>query len=82
MREEDIDIVEMIIERMPEQTKEQYEIKLYMKRHKSNCNYYIYKKYKEETRFFNTILKSLMLDLGQDIITLINKDNIIETINK
>lgn len=28
MREEDIDIVEMIIERMPEQTKEQYEIKL------------------------------------------------------
>ena len=53
-----------------------------MKRHKSNCNYYIYEKYKEETRFFNTILKSLMLDLGQDIITLINKDNIIETINK
>ena len=79
MREEDIDIVEMIIERMPEQTKEQYEIKLYMKRHKS---YYIYEKYKEETRFFNTILKSLMLDLGQDIITLINKDNIIETTNE
>ena len=37
MREEDIDIVEMIIERMPEQTKEQYEIKLYMKRHKCIC---------------------------------------------
>ena len=30
MREEDIDIVEMIIERMPEQTKEQYEINQYI----------------------------------------------------
>lgn len=77
MREDDIDIVGMILERLPEETKEQYEVKLYMKSHKSNCNYYIYERYKEETRFFNTILKSLMLDLGRDITLQINKDKII-----
>jgi len=74
MREEDIDIVEIIIKQMPEKTVEQQRIKLYMQTHKGNCNNYIYKKYERETTFFNTILKSLMTDLGREIVsTILNK---------
>lgn len=73
---EDIDIMELIINKMPEKTDEQKRIKFYMKSHKSNCNYYLYEKYKKETTFLNTIVKSLMQDLGQDIINILYKDNV------
>lgn len=67
MREEDLDIVELIIETMPEENELQSRIKLYMEAHKTNCNHFIYQKYAKETTFFNTILKSLAADLGAEI---------------
>lgn len=73
MRDEDIDIVELMIQNMPEETEEQIRIKLYMQTHKGNCNDFIYTKYKKETTFFNTILKSLTVDLGREIISTIVK---------
>ena len=73
MREEDIDIVEIMIKQMPEKTEIQKRIKLYMQTHKSNCNNYIYQKYEREAIFFNTILKSLTADLGKEIVTAILK---------
>ena len=39
--ETEIDIMKLIIERMPEKTEEQKKIKLYMQSHKSNCNYFL-----------------------------------------
>ena len=69
MREEDIDIVEIMIKQIPEKTEIQKRIKLYMQTHKSNCNNYIYQKYEREPIFFNTILKSLTADLGREIVT-------------
>ena len=74
MREDEIDIMEIIIEKMPEKTKEQKEIKFYMKSHKTNCNYFLYEKYQKETTFLNTIIKSLMQDLGKEIIDIMYKD--------
>ena len=50
MREEEIDIMELIIDKMPEKTEEQTRIKFYMESHKSNCNYFLYEKYKKETK--------------------------------
>lgn len=67
MQEGDIDIVELIIKNMPEQTELQSRIKFYMEAHRSQCNYFIYSKYQRETTFFNTILKSLRSDLGAEI---------------
>ncbi len=67
MREEDLDIVKLIIETMPEENELQNRIKLYMKAHKTNCNQFIYQKYAKETTFFNAILKSLAANLGAEI---------------
>ena len=72
--ETEIDIMKLIIERMPENTEEQKKIKLYMQSHKSNCNYFLYKKYKKETTFLNTIIKSLMFELGREITNVIYKE--------
>ena len=77
MREEDIDIMELIIERMPEKTEEQKKIKFYMLSHKSNCNWFLYERYKKETTFLNTIVQSLMVDLGRAITNVMYKDNIV-----
>lgn len=77
MREEDLDIVKLIIETMPEENELQSRIKLYMKAHKTNCNYFIYQKYAKETTFFNTILKSLAADLGAEIMRSFVEDKVI-----
>ena len=75
MRNEEIDIVELMIQHMPEETEQQKRIKLYMQTHKSNCNNFIYSKYVKETTFFNTILKSLTVDLSREIIiTILEKE--------
>ena len=76
MREEEIDIMELIIDKMPEKTEEQTRIKFYMESHKSNCNSFLYEKYKKETTFLNTIVKSLMQDLGREIINVLYKDTV------
>ena len=73
MEEKDLDIVELMIQKMPEETEEQIKIKKYMQMHKTNCNHFIYSNYSRETTFFNTILKSLMLDLGREIVSTIHK---------
>ena len=80
--EEEIDIMELIIEKMPEKTEEQKRIKFYMSSHKSNCNYFLYEKYKKETTFLNTIIKSLMFDLGREITNIIYEDSVIAKENK
>lgn len=77
MREGDIDIVELIINNMPENTELQTRIKFYMQTHKSNCNHFIYSKYQKETTFFNTILKSLSSDLGAEIVRNFIEKNIL-----
>ncbi len=77
MRENDIDIVQLIIDNMPEGNELQCRIKLYMKSHKQNCNNFIYTKYSKETTFFNTILKSLSADLGLQIIENFKEKNMI-----
>ena len=38
--EKEIDIMEIIIEKMPEKTEEQKRIKFYMSSNKSKCNYF------------------------------------------
>ena len=73
MREGDIDIVDLIMQHIPEQTEEQMRIKLYIQSHKSRCNEFIYSKFSRETTFFNTILKSLICDLGAEIVRVIYK---------
>lgn len=82
MREEEIDIMELILERMPEKTEEQKRIKFYMLSHKSNCNYFLYEKYKKETTFFNTILNSLMLDLAREVSDVVYQENMVKTGNE
>lgn len=67
MRNEDIDIAELIINRMPQDTEIQQRIRTYIEVHKSNCNEYLYNRYSRETTFFNTILKSLQADLGAEV---------------
>ena len=68
MKETDLDIVELMIKNIPEETEMQKRIKLYMEMHKSNCNNYIYKQFEKETTFFNTIFKALVCDLSAEII--------------
>ena len=51
----------------------QERIKLYIETHKSNCNDYIYTKYKEEMIYFNSIFKSIRSGLGSEIIRTLNK---------
>lgn len=67
MKDEDIDIAELIISKMPQETEVQQRIRTYIEVHKSNCNEFLYSKYSRETTFFNTILKSLQVDLGAEV---------------
>lgn len=67
MRSEDIDIAELIISRMPQDTELQQRIRTYIQAHKSNCNEYLYNRYSRETTFLNTIIKSLQVDLGAEV---------------
>ena len=55
MREDDLDIVEIIISNIPQNSEIQKRIKLYIETHKSNCNDYIYTKYRKESIYFNSI---------------------------
>lgn len=77
MRENDIDIVALILNNMPEDNQLQSRIKLYMQTHKSICNNFIYSKYSKETIFFNAIFKSLMCDLSAEILRNFQEKNII-----
>ena len=78
MREEDLDIVDIILNNMPAKTEQQLQIKLYMQMNKTNCNYFLYQRFKKETTFFNTILKALMVDLGAEICRVLEKENIVD----
>ena len=73
MRDDDLDIVEIILNNIPQNNEIQERIKLYIETHKSNCNDYIYTKYKEEMIYFNSILKSIRAGLGSEIIRTLNK---------
>ena len=77
MRENELDIVQLMIENMPEGNEVQTRIKFYMQTHKSNCNNFIYDNYKKETTFFNTILKSLLCDLSAEILRTLQEKNMI-----
>lgn len=67
MKEEDLDIVELIIQNMPEETKEQIKIKLYMQMNQSKCNRFIYSYFENATSVFNSTFKMLRADLGREI---------------
>lgn len=73
MREDDLDIVEIILSNIPQNSEIQERIKLYIETHKSNCNDYIYTKYKEEMIYFNSIFKSIRSGLGSEIIRTLNR---------
>ena len=73
MREENLDIVEIILSNIPQNSEIQKRIKLYIETHKSNCNDYIYTKYKEEMIYLNSIFKSIRSGLGSEIIRTLNK---------
>lgn len=68
MQDTDLDIVQLMIDNMPEETEYQSRIKLYMQCHKSNCNNFIYQKYSRDTAFFNSLFKSLLSDLSAEIL--------------
>ena len=65
---ENLDIVELMISKMPCETEIQGRIKFYMQTHKSNCNNFINIKYSKEVTFFYSIFKSLMCDLSAEIV--------------
>lgn len=77
MRNEDIDIAELIIKQMPQETELQQRIKTYIEIHKSNCNEFLYSKYSRETTFLNTIIKSLQADLGAEIVRVLTDKKMI-----
>ena len=77
MRDNDLDIVELIIKTMPKENELQNRIKMYMETHKSNCNHFIYAKYQRETTFFNTIFKALTSDLCAEILRCFQEKNIV-----
>lgn len=77
MREDDLDIVEIILSNIPQNNEIQERIKLYIETHKSNCNDYIYTKYKEEMIYFNSIFKSIRSGLGSEIIRTLNKKDML-----
>ncbi len=77
MRSEDIDIAELIINRIPQETELQERIKFYIETHKSNCNEFLYSKYSRETTFLNTIIKSLQADLGAEVARVLAEKKII-----
>lgn len=73
MREDDLDIVEIILSNIPQNSEIQKRIKLYIETHKSNCNDYIYTKYRKESIYFNSIFKTLRAGLGSEIVRTLNK---------
>ena len=77
MRSEDIDIAELIINRMPQDTELQQRIKTYIEVHKSNCNEFLYSKYSREITFLNTIIKLLQVDLGAEVIRVLTDKEMI-----
>lgn len=77
MRNEDIDIAELIIKQMPQETELQQRIRTYIEIHKSNCNEFLYSKYSRETTFLNTIIKSLQAELGAEIVRVLTDKKMI-----
>ena len=77
MRDDDLDIVEIILNNIPQNNEIQERIKLYIETHKSNCNDYIYTKYKEEMIYCNSIFKSIRSGLGSEIIRTLNKKDML-----
>ncbi len=72
-----VDIAEIIIKDMPNETETQQRIKLYIQTHKNNCNEFLYNKYERETVFLNTIIKTLRADLGADIVRVLENNQIV-----
>ena len=77
IRNGNVDIAEIIIKDMPNETETQQRIKLYIQTHKNNCNEFLYNKYERETVFLNTIIKTLRADLGADIVRVLENNQIV-----
>ena len=71
--EEELDIVQLIIENMPEKTEIQMTIKLYMQMHKTRCNEYVYEHYKRSATTLNAIFQELRADLGREVLEVLQK---------
>lgn len=77
MEEGDLNIVEMILNNMPLETEVQEKIKMYMQFHQGDCNHFLYKKYHRETTMLNCIFRALRADLGNEIVSVLLKKNIL-----
>ena len=77
IKEDDIDIVELIINNMPVETSTQSMIKMYMQMNKSLCNEFVYTKYRKDVLAFNELLKRFMADLGSEVTRVLVKENLI-----
>lgn len=72
-----IDIVEMLIQGITEDSEMKIRIKNYMQCHKSRCNDYLYTsgKFKESARIFTHIYKNLLSDMCKDICNVLDKQD-------
>ncbi|MBR2588099.1 MAG: hypothetical protein IKD77_02705 [Bacilli bacterium] len=73
MREEDLDIVKVILENMPEKNDTQLKIKLYMQIHKTICNEYVYAHFGQRALLLNSVFKELRADLGREILEVLKR---------
>lgn len=66
---EEIDIVEFMLHTIPNDTLEKQRIKLYLKTHKTDCNYYIFNdlKYKDRVICLTNIFKTVQADLCREV---------------
>ena len=73
MKEGDLDIVQLIIENMPEENNIQMQIKLYLQMHKTTCNDFVYARFKRSATTLNAIFQELRADLGREVLEVLQK---------
>ena len=73
MKEEDLDIVQLIIENMPQENNIQMQIKLYLQMHKTICNDFVYARFERSATTLNAIFQELRADLGREVLEVLQK---------
>ena len=73
MKEGDLDIVQLIIENMPQENNIQMQIKLYLQMHKTICNDFVYARFERSATTLNAIFQELRADLGREVLEVLQK---------
>ena len=73
MEEGDLNIVEIILDNMPLDTEVQEKIRMYMKFHKGDCNYFLYHNAALDCTMLNCIFKALRAELGREILNVLSE---------